>query len=70
MAKHIIGLKRIGFWVFAMLLVGVYVPGLLSGNNSPAGEYQYCSLEKGTKAVPIRVWANNIYDPQQWVAAN
>ena len=25
MAKHIIGLKRVGLWVIAMLLVGVYV---------------------------------------------
>ena len=69
MAKHIIGLKRVGLWVIAMLLVGVYVPGLLPGNSPSDKENSYCSLQKETSPVPIRVWAHKINMRQQWVAA-
>ena len=69
MAKHIIGLKRVGLWVFAMLLVGVYVPSLLPGNSPSDKENSYCSLQKETSPVPTRVWANKIDMRQQWVAA-
>ncbi len=69
MAKHIIGLKRVGLWVFAMLLVGVYVPGLLPGNSTSDTENTYCYLQKEPSPVPIRVWANKIDMRQRWVAA-
>ena len=67
MAKHVIGLKRVGLWVFAMLLVGVYVPSLLPSNYSPDKENSYCSLQKETSPVPIRVWANKFNNRQYWV---
>ena len=69
MAKHIIGLKRIGLWVFAMLLVGVYVPSLLQSNYTPEKENSYCALPEETSPIPPRVWANKIYMRRQWVAA-
>jgi hypothetical protein len=69
MAKHIIGLKRISFWVFALLFVGVYVPSLLPSNYPPEKENSYCSLEKETSPIPPRAWANKIYSRRQWVAA-
>ncbi len=69
MAEHTIGLKYIGFCVFAVLLVGVYVPGLLPINYSTETENSYCSLEKEVNSAPPRVWANEINLRKQLIAA-
>ncbi len=68
MARHIIGLKRITIWLIAMLVVGVYIPSLVPSNYSSGDENQYCSLERAPAPIPIRVWANEIYDRQEWLA--
>lgn len=69
MREHTIGLKHIGFCVFAVLLVGIYVPGLLPNNYSTETGDSYCSLEKEINPAPPRVWANEFGPRQELISA-
>ncbi|MBT7951248.1 MAG: hypothetical protein HN764_06475 [Gammaproteobacteria bacterium] len=69
MEEHTIGLKHIGFGVFAVLLVGFYVPDLLSNNYSTETGDSYCLLEKEVNPAPPRAWASEFGPRQELIAA-